>query len=501
MFVLGRASVPSSLVVLAKKSEMELTTLSIVLLVGLVLLIIVFSLVLLSQQRRHLRDLTFVKDKSFGEKEDLKDRFSREKDALVSDYERQKDALQDRITALSGEVSSLRSTLASREEYEKKMEEDHRKDYEKRDERYKEQLSEMRTAFENMASKTSEMLREKNATSMTEVLAPMQEKFKEFSESLKNSSDSSLKSHTQLLQKISDLDQQSRTIGEEARNLADALTGYSKVQGDFGEMLLQDVLLNAGFTEGVHFVTQTVIQDEGGREIRSAEGKRMIPDVLVFYPDDTVVVVDSKVSLTAYYKYANAKTREEKDAYMKEHIASIEKHVLELSAKDYASFVPSGKKKVDYNIMFIPMEGPFEAMLSEAPTLWRKAKDRHVLIVSQMTLLVVLNMIQMSWRQFDQEKNIEQVYKTASELLGAIEGWLTAFAKVGTSLEAAQKSYQESRKKLSESSTSVVRKIEKLEKLGAAPRKRASAASLKQSRLGEKTTVIPADFKTEEAES
>ena len=271
--------------------------------------------------------------------------------------------------------------------------------------------------------------------------------------------------------------EQSKSVGDEARNLADALMGRSKVQGDFGEMLLVDLLKGSGLEEGVHFVTQGVIRDAFGHEVKSESGATMIPDVIVYYPDDTQVIIDSKVSLQAYTNYINSESIEERSRYAKEHIASVTKHIDELKVKDYASYIQSGKRKVDYNIMFIPVEGAFRLMLEEAPLLWQRAKDAKVLIVSQMNLMIVLNMILMSWKQHDQEKNIEKVYATASELMSQLKNWMDSFVKLGDHLDKAVGAYSDSKKKLMDSNQSVIRKIDKLEHLKIAPKR--SNAKLK----------------------
>ena len=260
-------------------------------------------------------------------------------------------------------------------------------------------------------------------------------------------------------------------MGEEARNLANALTGYSKVQGDFGEMLLTDVLKNAGLVEGIHFFTQGVITDRDGHEIKSDEGRTLIPDVMVYYPDDTTVIIDSKVSLNAYKEYMVSETVDARRKLAKAHVESVRKHVDELKTKDYASYIPQGRRKVNYNLMFIPVEGAFRLMLEEDPMLWQVAKDNNVLIVSQMTLIIVLNMIQMAWKQANQEKNIAEVYKTAEELMSQLGGWMGSFVKIGDALEKAAAAYGDASKKLSDSNQSVIKKIQKLEKLGLSPKR------------------------------
>lgn len=369
------------------------------------------------------------------------------------------------------------------------------------EEQHRRDMEQMRAAFENLSNKNSEVFKARSAESIAELLKPVQEKFTEFAQSVKESQKESIERHSKLEQKIEDLDRQSRSVGDEARNLANALTGYSKVQGDFGEMLLTDVLRNAGLTEGIHFVTQGVMTDGAGREIKTAEGRTMIPDVMVFYPDDTTVIIDSKVSLNAYNDYMASTTVEDRVRSAKAHVDSVKSHVNELKNKDYASYLTDGKQKVSYNIMFIPVEGAFRLMLEEDPRLWQVAKDNNVLIVSQMTLIIVLNMIQMSWRQHDQEKNINAVYATVSELMTQIGAWLDSFEDLGESLDKASKNFSQAKAKLVESNQSVVKKIKKLEALGAAPKK--SKAQIKStSRLvAGPASVVPKSLDVEEIEN
>ena len=226
----------------------------------------------------------------------------------------------------------------------------------------------------------------------------------------------------------------------------------------------------------------------------------MIPDVIVMYPDDTLVIIDSKVSLTAYNRYMNAETVEDRQKYAREHLDSVRGHIEELKRKDYASYVPEGKTKVNYNIMFIPMEGAFRLILEEDPLLWQAAKNNDILVVSQMTLTIVLNMIQMSWREHNQEKNIAEVYKTAEELMSQLKGWMNAYVEVGNALRKALGSYEDSKKKLIDSNQSVVKKIGKLERLGLSPKRSAGKIKTGSRTAPGKESIIPAAFMNDEIE-
>lgn len=411
-------------------------------------------------------------------------RHAAEKATLVQDYEARRDVLQEEVASLKSEKAALESRLEVQQQAQEAM-------LQAEKEHAAKSLEEMRSAFKALSAENSEHFRKTSAESVGELLKPIQERFKEFSEHVKSSDEKNAERSGSMEKMIRILSEQSRSIGDQARALADAITGQSKTQGDFGEMLLVDLLRESGLQEGVNFDVQNVLRDELGHEIKSDDGRVMIPDVIVHYPDGGEVIVDSKVSLKAFVEWNQATLPEDRKKWAREHIRSIRSHVDELRGKDYASYIPEGRRKIDYNLMFIPIENAFRLMQEEEPLLWQQAKNQGVLIVSQMSLAIVLNMILVAWRQFDQQRNIQEVFKTASELMSALENWMGEYVKVGERLEALNKSYGESSRLLSGSSQSVVKKVAKLEKLGAT-RKRSSAALKTGGRMiGGRESVIP----------
>lgn len=411
-------------------------------------------------------------------------RHAAEKAALVQDYEARRDVLQEEVASLKSEKAALESRLEVQQQAQEAM-------LQAEKEHAAKSLEEMRSAFKALSAENSEHFRKTSAESVGELLKPIQERFKEFSEHVKSSDEKNAERSGSMEKMIRILSEQSRSIGDQARALADAITGQSKTQGDFGEMLLVDLLRESGLQEGVNFDVQNVLRDELGHEIKSDDGRVMIPDVIVHYPDGGEVIVDSKVSLKAFVEWNQATLPEDRKKWAREHIRSIRSHVDELRGKDYASYIPEGRRKIDYNLMFVPIENAFRLMQEEEPLLWQQAKNQGVLIVSQMSLAIVLNMILVAWRQFDQQRNIQEVFKTASELMSALENWMGEYAKMGERLEALNKSYGESTRMLKESSQSVVKKVAKLEKLGAT-RKRSNAALKTGGRMiGGRESVIP----------
>lgn len=416
----------------------------------------------------------------------------------LSSLNAEKTAACEEKAALANEKAVLESKLKSQEEnfraLEAQREESRQQIDEERRKAFESQRKQMEESFRLLSEQNSAGLRRQNAESITELLKPIQDKFGEFDKTIRTNQEKAAAQDAAMRQMIESLMEKSQSVGDEARNLANALAGHSKVQGDFGEMLLVDLLKSSGMEEGIHFSTQSVIRDASGHEVKSDGGATMIPDVIVYYPDDTEVIIDSKVSLTAYMNYVNSEKAEDRTRWAKEHVASITRHIEELRAKDYASYIEDGKKKVDYNIMFVPMEGAFRLMLEEAPLLWQKARNAKVLIVSQMNLTIVLNMILMSWRQHDQEKNIRKVYETASELMSQLKNWMDSFVRLGDMLGKAGDAYADAKKKLIDSNQSVMRKIDKLERLKIAPKRSGSRIKAGGRMVGGVESVIPKEL-------
>lgn len=421
-------------------------------------------------------------------------RGSRKAEGLRKEAAARQAELQGRIEGLTAEKAAMEARLEEQEKGRKQLEEQREASLKAEREHASKALEEMRDAFKALSAENSDHFRKESADSIAELLKPVREKFKEFSDSVKTSDEKNAERSGSMEKMIRLLAEQSRNVGNQAQALADAITGQSKTQGDFGEMLLVDLLRESGLQEGVNFSVQGVIRDESGHEIKSDEGRTMIPDVIVHYPDGGEVIVDSKVSLKAFVEWNQAVLPEDRKRLAREHISSIRRHVDELRGKDYASYIPEGRKKIDYNLMFIPIENAFRLMQEEEPLLWQQAKKQGVLIVSQMSLAIVLNMILVAWRQFDQQRNIQEVFKTAGELMSALENWMGEYVKVGDKLRDLSRSYGESTRVLTESNQSVVKKILKLEKLGAT--RKHTNASLKSSgrMIGGRESIVPGEL-------
>ena len=416
---------------------------------------------------------------------------------------RKEDSLQDSITVLTGERAALQAKLDAQAEAQRILDEEREArqralDAQREESLAKERelsaraLEEMKGAFKALSAENSEHFREQSTRAVDELLKPIKEKFEAFDKSIRESDVKSAQRSTSLESMIKLMSEQSRAVGNQAQALADAITGQSKVQGDFGEMLLADLLKASGLEEGTNFSVQSVIRDEQGHEIKSDDGRTLIPDVIVHYPDGGEVIVDSKVSLKAFVAWNQAVTPEDRARLAKEHVQSIRSHVDELKAKDYASYIPEGHKKIDYNLMFIPVENDFILMEQEAPLLWQEARNKGVLIVSQMSLSVVLNMVLIAWRRQDQQRNIEEVYNTAGELMSVLQNWMESYARIGENLDKVTAAYNESTRQLKESNQSVIKKISKLEKLRVTPKRSKAGVKSSGRMVGGRESIIPA---------
>jgi DNA recombination protein RmuC len=260
---------------------------------------------------------------------------------------------------------------------------------------------------------------------------------------------------------------QSQAAKQSADELARVFKHRSKVQGDWGETVLAELLDSQGFTKGVHYDVQSVIKDAEGYVVKSMEGSIMRPDVILHLDQRREVIIDSKVSLTSFMDYVNAEDEDVRQMHLKAHIDSIQKHVKELSAKDYSSYVQAPKVKMDYVIMFVPHTGALWTALHSQPDLWRKAMDKNVFIADEQTLFAALRIINLTWTQIAQAQNHEKVYALANEMLDRVGQFMKKYQAIGKALENATKAYEDGEKKLLPGGQSILQTCGKLEKLGA----------------------------------
>ena len=261
--------------------------------------------------------------------------------------------------------------------------------------------------------------------------------------------------------------QQAMAAKKSAEELANALKHGSKVQGDWGEAVLDELLTSQGLVRGIHYDTQAVIRDAQGNTAHTDDGATLRPDVILHLDQRREVIIDSKVSLTAFLDYANADNEADRQRFLKTHIDSLQKHVKELSTKDYSAYVQPPKVRMDYVIMFVPHTGALWTALNAQPDLWRKAMEQNVFIADEQTLFAALRIISLTWTQIRQAENHEQVYRLANEMLDRVGQFMKKYTAIGKALKTATTAYDDAERKLQPSGQSILQTCAKLQKLGA----------------------------------
>lgn len=327
---------------------------------------------------------------------------------------------------------------------------------------------------ERLKNSTDEMLKqrqkefsESSTSNLSQIVNPLKETIEKMKVAMKETSDSQISLKTALQQRIEDMIKHSNEAKQSADELARVFKHSSKVQGDWGELVLDNLLASQGLQRGIHYDVQEVIRDPQGNVVHTETGGNMRPDVILHLDQKREVIIDSKVSLTAFMDYMNAETEEARQTALNAHIESLNKHVKELSKKDYSSYIQAPKVKMDYVIMFVPHSGALWTALNAQPDLWRKAMEQNVYIADEQTLYAALRIVNLTWTQIVQAQNHEEVYRLANEMLDRVGQFEKKYLAIGDALEKAQKMYDEGHKKLMPEGQSITVTCNKLINLGA----------------------------------
>lgn len=307
----------------------------------------------------------------------------------------------------------------------------------------------LRTTTEALLKQRSEELGKTNRTQIDSILAPMKAVMEEMKKSMDANRESFTTKTASLEAQLKLMHATTTTLGAEAEKLSKALQTGPKVQGDFGEMKLNDLLDKFGFTKGVEYDVQYTMRDTKGNVIRNDDTDDMMrPDVVLHYPDHKDVVIDSKASLTAFINYVNAETDEERRHWLDEHVRSVRRHVDELAAKSYNKYSMEGGTTLDFVIMFVPQEAAMQLAVSADASLWSYAFDRKVVITGEQNLFSLLRLLQIAWTQQRQADNQEQVFGLANTLLDRVGLFVERFEKIGKNIDIVQKAYDEAKKSM-----------------------------------------------------
>ena len=323
-----------------------------------------------------------------------------------------------------------------------------------------------RLEFKNLANEIfeekSKRFTEQNKSNLNELLKPLGEKIKDFEKKVEETYDKETQQRVSLKEQVKQLADLNRKIGEDAENLTRALKGDSKAQGNWGEMILESILEKSGLVKDREYYVQQSFTTE--------EGNRLQPDVLVSYPGNRSVIVDAKVSLTAYERFANEEDPKIRERHLKEHLTSVRAHITELSNKNYLEIYQV--QTLDFIMLFLPVEPAYLLAIKEDPELWNFAYEKRILLISPTNLLAALKMISSLWRQEHQNKNALEIARQSGDLLDKFYALLKDLNDLGSKLTSTQKSYDEAINKLSEGKGNLIRRARRIEELGAKTRKK-----------------------------
>lgn len=327
--------------------------------------------------------------------------------------------------------------------------------------------SQLQNAAEKMLHDRQEEFRTASQQSIGNIITPLRQKIEEMSSVMNQNTEKQIDFTSAIRQSLGSLENVSKETRRSAEELSRVFKTRSKVQGDWGEQILTELLTSQGLTEGIHFDTQSQLKDELGNAVISDSGRSMRPDVILHLDRSRDVIIDSKVSMTAFMEYVNADTEEERAKALQDHIASLKKHVDELSRKDYSSYIKTPRQKLDYVIMFVPNTNALWTALQASPDLWRSAMQKNVYIADEQTLYAALRIVSMTWNQIAQARNHEEVYRLATEMLDRVGQFVKNYDAVGKALKKAQEAYDDGARKFSEKGQSIKKTCAKLVKLGA----------------------------------
>ena len=365
---------------------------------------------------------------------------------------------------LKSKNSSLQTQIDLMKEQEVKNEELRNKQFETQINALK---SELQNTTEKLLQQREDSLVKANDVHLNAVLNPLKNEIEGMKKSMVDNIKTNSENKASLEKAIEGLMKRTQDIGNDANNLAKALKNESKTQGNWGELILENILEKSGLTEGEHYEKQSAIKDSKGNSIFHDEtGSRLIPDIVVHYPDNKDLIIDSKVSLTAFVDYCNAADENEKSIALKRHLISIRNHCKELQKKNYSSYIKSPRVSLDYVVMFVPNESAMQLALYEDGTLWREAFENGVFITSEQNLLALLRMIQLAWAQVKQARNQQEVFEAVNKLLDRVGEFVKRYEDLGKKLETLQGSYDDTKKKLYAGNQSVVKAAEKLIDMG-----------------------------------
>lgn len=333
--------------------------------------------------------------------------------------------------------------------------------------------AELTNTTQKLLDSRSEKLEHNNKMQMSSIIDPLKETISKLEKEMKETQTQHGNTTTRLEQSIKNLVEKTENIGMRADRLVETLLYQPKSQGDWGEMIIKEMLNSQGLKEGIHYLYQPTLRDDKGQTLHNEDThKIMRPDFILHLDDKEDVIIDSKMTITSYDNYVHAKTDEEREQYAKEILVSIHNHITELKRANYSAYIESGRRSADFVFMFIPNEGAMQVALAHEKNLWRDTfvKDR-IFIVGEMNLYAALRVVNLTWRQIEQNKSYAKVFQTVGLLLDRLNGFIEKFGKIEKGLQQASKAYEEANNQLMVSSQSVLSTGKRLSEMGVKTKK------------------------------
>jgi len=380
------------------------------------------------------------------------------------------EARNEQIAGLQAENRHLSAACASQASEIEMLRQQSAAEAQLRQEQFQEQLKVVREQFQNLATtvlaKTSDQLRTQNREAMELVTKPIGDSFAELQKAIIESDRETAKTAASLTERLRQVGEQAERMDRTATRLTNALRGDSKQAGDWGELVLQELLDSQGFKRGFDYDVQDTITDTDGYVVRNEDtGRTMRPDVVLHYPGNQDVVIDAKVSIKAYYDYVNETVEAVRQQMLDRHVQSLRQHVKELSVKDYSRYVKQPRVAIDFVIMFVPNEAALQVALSRDPKLWTEAFEKKVFISSTQNLFAILRMIQIAWRQHSQTENQKKIVNLAEQLVSRIGLFAERAAKMGRDIDLLATDYADMQKSV-DGTRGILQKANEMKRLG-----------------------------------
>lgn len=406
---------------------------------------------------------------------DLKDVHNKQIAELKEAHEKQIAELKEAQTALleqlkAAQTAQLEQVKECQQKQIEALREMNREQVESQMKLIREQ---MQTTSEEILKRRQDELGERNKEQVSKIIDPLTQSLKSMREAFDKSKEQQNEALTRLDATIKVNMEKSAALGETADRLTRALTGEVKVQGNFGELKLKQLLEDLELKEGEQFDTQETLRDKAGKQAKGDDGRGLIPDFILHFPNNRHVVVDSKMSLTDYERYMNAEDgTPEKSEYLKAHVASVRAQVKRLARKEYTKYLPEGYNRLNFAIMYVPIEGALNLALLNDTTLWREAYDEGVMILGPQTMYMNLRVLEMMWTQVRQLKNQQAMIDAANIVVERVQDFGMRFMDVETSMNSTVEKMAKLKVSTAESGRSIITAAKSLLKAGAKENKK-----------------------------